>query len=224
MLTRDQLQWLEDALDENAKGDGGAILIGKTYTEMQRIFNQRMGTNLSAEGLRYHIRNLGKKGLGRGRRPYRSDSHKRIGIIGHLLLAITRWSPRRVYLLMKANTRLKYPPVSSTSFYQLLAAINLVPARLLDDQPRLLMQRYQLRLHQMMVVDVQGEVRGILLVGFEANTGLCNAQWYEMRYRRPHLKPGRPRKIPPANDEVTAYWSSVSEIRLPDGLLTLVEN
>lgn len=89
MLTRDQLQWLEIGFDENAGGDDAGILLGKTYAEMEVVFNQRMGTNLSAEGLRYHVRNLGKKGLSRGRRPYRPESHKWIGILGHLLLAVT---------------------------------------------------------------------------------------------------------------------------------------
>lgn len=220
MLTRDQLQWLENALDENANGNDGAILLGKTYTEMQVIFNQRMGTNLSAEGLRYHVRNFGKKGLNRGRQPYRSEDHKWIGIFGHLLLAITRWSPRQVYLLMRANTRLLYPRVTCAAFYKILAATKPVRARLPEDPLGSLLRRQHLRLHQITVLDAQGEVPGVLLVGFEPYIGLCNARWYEMRYTRRHLKPGRPRKIPSATDEeAAAYRVSGSEIHLPDAQL-----
>ena len=220
MLKQEQLAWLKRALDETAPGDEGGLLLGKTYAEMVEIFRQQTGANLSAEGLRYHVRKLGRKNLSPGRRPYRPQEHRWVGQIGHLLLAITRWSPNRLYQLMRINTRSLYPPVSSVSFYKLLTAIKPVPSRLFDHPPGHLIERYKLRLHQVCMVDAHDEPIGMWLVGFEAYTGFCHAQWLEFRYPRQYAKRGRPRKIPAVEDAPIAYLQPKMQILLPDDLIT----
>lgn len=220
MLIPAQRAWLKRALDKNLSGDDGGSFVGKTYAEMAEIFNQKHGTSLSAEGLRYNVRTLGKKGLSPGRTFYRSEEHKLVGEIGHLMLAITRFSPRKVYCLMRENSRFVFPMVSCVSFYNLLRAVKPVqPSRLPDPSARYLPKRYQLRLHQICLVDIDGNPVGVWLVGFEAYTGFCHVQWFELRYQRRHTKPGRPKKIPDGKECPTALLLPQSQILLPEELV-----
>lgn len=219
MRNADQQDWIRRALDNDSSGEGGGEFVGKTYAEMAAIFNAKYKTNLSAEGLRYHVRKLCRTDLPRGRRPYRSEKNKRIGEIGHLMLAITRFSPRKVYCLMRENSRFVYPPVSCVSFYNLLGVVETVSSRRLDQPAKYLPKRYQLRLHQVYIIDPADPENvpiGVWLVGFEAYTGFCHAQWFEFRYLRQHALPGRPKKIPEAEEDTCAVLLPNAQILLPD--------
>ena len=179
MLNPEQRKWLRTGLSDKVSKAHRGSLTNKTYAEIAKAINQKFGLNTNVPTIRYYVRRLKKEARPQGRIANQSDLYKQIGVIGHTLLALTGCSTRCVYNLIKQVTFSRYPPVSLVSFYAQLKTIKPIPKKVIDTPPRELLLRCKLRLHQVFFTNPSDELSCLLLLGFETETGFCNAQWFE---------------------------------------------
>ena len=150
------------------------------------------------------------KGRSRGRVAYRSEPHKLIGVIGHILLALTNRSPLSVYNLMRQVTLSAYPPVSLYSFYKLLRVIHPFRGKETDKPPKGLLRLCKLRLHPVFFTTQSDDLAWLLLLGFETETGFCNAQWFNIR---------RQKGTPKVDSEVITDFDKTSGGKVSNNIL-----